>query len=62
MVYDYNKNFGFAFGFLYSQFRLNDGQLNGYQYVAPGPSYLSGAYTDGSYKANVYYVRAVYRF
>ena len=62
LVYDYNKNFGLIFGFLYSQFRLNDGQLNGYQYVAPGPSYLSGAYTDGSYKANVYYVRAVYRF
>ena len=62
LVYDYNKDFGLIFGFLYSQFRLNDGQLNGYQYVAPGPSYLSGAYTDGSYKANVYYVRAVYRF
>ena len=62
LVYDYNKNFGLVFGFLYSQFRLNDGQLNGYQYVAPGPSYLTGAYTDGSYKANVYYARAVYRF
>jgi MtrB/PioB family decaheme-associated outer membrane protein len=62
LTYDYDKNLGFVFGFLYSQFRLNDGQLNGYQYVAPGPSYLTGAYTDGSYKANVYYVRAVYRF
>jgi len=62
LMYDYNKSFGLAFGYLYSQFRLNDGQLNGYQYVAPGPSYLSGAYTDGSYRANVYYVRAMYRF
>ncbi len=62
LVYDYNKSLGLTFGFLYSQFRLNDGQLNGYQYVGPGPSYLSGAYTDGSYKANVYYARAVYRF
>jgi hypothetical protein len=62
LTYDYNKSLGFALGFLYSQFRLNDGQLNGYQYVAPGHSYLSGAYTDGSYKANVYYVRAIYRF
>ena len=25
--YDYDKNFGLIFGFLYSQFRLNDGQL-----------------------------------
>ena len=62
LMYDYNKNLGLVFGYLYSQFRLNDGQLNGYQYVAPGPTYLTGAYTDGSYKANVYYLRAVYRF
>jgi hypothetical protein len=66
LVYDYNKNFGLVFGFLYSQFRLNDGALNGYQYYfAPTSTttgYLTGAYTDGSYKANVYYARAVYRF
>ncbi len=62
LAYNYNKNFGLIFGFLYSQFRLNDGQYNGYRFVAPGPTYLTGAYTDGSYKANIYYLRAVYRF
>ena len=67
LVYSYNNNFGLIFGFLYTQFRLNDGQLNNYQYAYPfnaanGNSYLSGAYTDGSYKANIYYIRAVYRF
>ena len=62
LAYDIDKHLGVSVGYLYSQFRLNDGQLNGYQYVAPGPSYLSGAYTDQSYKANVYYVRAMYRF
>ncbi|MGD0230536.1 MAG: MtrB/PioB family outer membrane beta-barrel protein, partial [Syntrophorhabdales bacterium] len=60
VVFDYNKSLGFVFGYIYSQFRLNDGQLNGYQYVYPfsaanGNTYLSGAYTDQSYKANVYY-------
>jgi MtrB/PioB family decaheme-associated outer membrane protein len=62
VTYAYDKHLSFNFGFLYSQFKLNDGQLNGYQYVAPGPTYLTGAYTDQSYKANIYYVRACYRF
>jgi hypothetical protein len=67
LAYDYNKSLRFTFGYLYSQFRLNDGQLNGYNFVYPfsttnGNSYLSGAFTDQSYKANVYYVRAMYRF
>ncbi len=62
LMYNYNQNISLSLGYLYSQFRLNDGQLNGYQFVAPGTTYLTGAYTDGSYKASVYYLRAVYRF
>ncbi len=60
--YAYSKNVSLSFGYLYSQFRLNDGQLNGYQYIAPGPVYLTGAYTDQNYNANVYYVKLYYRF
>ena len=60
--YAFNKNMTFVFGYLYSQFRLNDGQLNGYQYAPSGPVYLTGAYTDQNYNANVYYVKVYYRF
>ena len=66
-VYDYNEHLAFSLGYLYTQFRANDGQYMGYQYVAlpsttAGASYLSGAYIDQSYKANVYYLRVAYRF
>jgi MtrB/PioB family decaheme-associated outer membrane protein len=60
--YAFNKNMTFVFGYLYSQFRLNDGQLNGYQYVPSSSVYLTGAYTDQNYNANVYYVKVYYRF
>ena len=62
VTYAFDKRLSFVFGYLYSQFRLNDGQLNGYQFVAPGPTYLTGAYTDQNYNANVYYIRAIYQF
>jgi MtrB/PioB family decaheme-associated outer membrane protein len=62
VTYAYDKHLSFVFGFLYSQFKLNDGQLNGYQYVPSTSVYLTGAYTDQNYKANIYYVRACYRF
>jgi hypothetical protein len=62
VTYAYDKHLSFNFGFLYSQFKLNDGQLNGYQYVPSSTVYLTGAYTDQNYKANVYYIRANYRF
>jgi MtrB/PioB family decaheme-associated outer membrane protein len=69
LYYNITKNLGLTLGYLYSQYRLNDGQLNGYQYIVPAGSastatttYLTGAYTDQSYKVNTGYVRATYRF
>lgn len=67
LIFDCNEHLAFSFGYLYTQFRTNDGEYLGYQYVAlpgtaAGASYLSGAYIDQSYKASVYYIRAVYRF
>jgi len=58
----YTKNIGFVFGYNYSQFKLDDGQLNGYQYVPSSSVYLTGAYTDQSYKVNLYYVKLYYKF
>ena len=53
-------------GYIYSQFRSNDGQYNGYQYVLPttgtANTYLTGAYTDQNYNANIYYLKAMYKF
>jgi len=60
--YGFNKNITFVFGYLYSRFRLNDGQLNGYVYVPSRSVNLTGAYTDQNYNANVYYVKVYYRF
>jgi len=60
--YGFNKNMTFIFGYLYSQFKLNDGQLNGYLYVPSSAVNLTGAYTDQNYNANVYYVKMYYKF
>ncbi len=62
-MYNFNKSLNFVFGYVYSQFRLNDGQLNGYRLVVPGANtLLSGAYIDQSYKVNLFYVKTVYQF
>jgi MtrB/PioB family decaheme-associated outer membrane protein len=60
--YTYSKNVSLTFGYLYSQFRLNDSSLNGYQYTPSSSVYLTGAYTDQNYNASVYYVKLYYRF
>ena len=60
--YAFNKDMTFVFGYLYSQFRLNDGQLNGYAYVPSSSVNLTGAYIDQNYKVNAYYVKLYYRF
>jgi MtrB/PioB family decaheme-associated outer membrane protein len=60
--YGFNKNITFVFGYLYSQFKLNDGQLNGYVYVPSAAVNLTGAYTDQNFNANIYYVKVYYRF
>ena len=61
--YDMRKDIRLVFGYLYSQFKLNDGQLNGYQLVPAGQNVLlSGAYTDQSFNANIYYIKLYYMF
>jgi hypothetical protein len=70
LVYAVTKDLGLTLGYLYSQFKLNDGQLNGYSNVplgAPPAStplnmLLSGAYTQQNYNINLFYLKAMYRF
>ncbi len=63
LKYDFNKDLAFVLGYLYTQFKYSDSSVNGYNYAVPGANVLlSGAYTDQSYIANVYYLKTIYRF
>ncbi len=53
-------------GWAYEKYVYDDAQYNGYQYV-PGTTgtngaYLTGAYSDPSYRANVFFLTAAYKF
>ncbi len=61
--YDMRKDIRLVFGYLYSQFKLNDGQLNGYSLTPAGTNVLlSGAYTDQNFNANIYFMKLYYLF
>ncbi len=61
-IYDITKSIGLTAGYLYQQFTLNDAQLSGYDYRPATTAYLTGAYKDQSYKANVLFVSLSYKF
>jgi len=65
-VYDLNKSLTFAAGWAYEEYKYDDDQYNEYQYV-PGTSgssgaYLTGAYNDPSYRANVFFLSTTFKF
>jgi MtrB/PioB family decaheme-associated outer membrane protein len=68
LVYAVTKDLGLTFGYLYSQFKLNDGQSAGYSNVplsttgVPLNMLLTGAYQDQSYNVNLFYLKAMYKF
>ncbi len=68
LVYAVTKELGLTFGYLYSQFRLNDAQLAGYTNVplsatgVPLAFLQTGAYTNQNYNVNLFYLKAIYRF
>jgi MtrB/PioB family decaheme-associated outer membrane protein len=53
-------------GWAYEKYVYDDAQYNGYQYVpattGTNGAYLTGAYKDPSYRANVFFLTAAYRF
>jgi len=53
-------------GWAYEKYVYDDAQYNGYQYVpattGTNGAYLTGAYKDPSYRANVFYLTAAYKF
>jgi len=61
-TYDITKSIGLTAGYLYEQFKLDDAQLDGYVYRPLPTAYLTGAYKDQSFKANVLFVSVSYKF
>jgi MtrB/PioB family decaheme-associated outer membrane protein len=63
-VYDVMKSISVTAGYVYEQFKLDDIQLEEYQYTPGGstPAYLTGAYKDPDYNANVVFLALTYRF
>ncbi len=61
-TYDITKSIGLTAGYLYEKFDLDDAQLDGYDKRPLPDSYLTGAYKDQSYKANVLFVSVSYKF
>ncbi len=69
-VYNFTKFFSASVGYAYERLKYNDAQLDGYQFVNPpgGPvagtngAYLTGAYKDQSYRANLIFGGMSYKF
>ncbi len=69
-VYSFTKSLSAMVGYAYERFWYSDAQLNNYQFVNPpgGPvagtngAYLTGAYKDQSYRANLVFGGVSYKF
>lgn len=66
-IYNFTKSLAASLGYAYQRFSYKDAQLDGYQFVPGGGvggngAYLTGAYKDQSYKANVVFGGVTYRF
>ncbi len=66
-IYNFTKSLAASLGYAYQRFSYKDDQLDGYQFVPGGGAgsngaYLTGAYKDQSYKANLIFAGLTYRF
>ena len=70
-IYDVNKNISTTLGFAHERYRYNDAALDDYRYTFTGTTntstlvnmnYLTGAYADQSYEANVVFANLKYSF
>jgi MtrB/PioB family decaheme-associated outer membrane protein len=64
LVYNLIKNLAFSVGYVYEKYTYDDAQYNGYTYVVGTPpnSYLTGAYANQNYEANIFYLLTSYKF
>ena len=65
-VYNLTKSLSASLGYGYERFKYTDAQLDNYQFVpataGTNGAYLTGAYKDQSYKANLVFGGVTYRF
>ena len=65
-IYDMMKSLTITAGYAYEKYTYNDVQTDDYQYVVSSAgfanTYLSGAYKESDYKANVFFLGLTYRF
>src|ERR1700690_3514851 len=63
LIYDVTKKITFAIGYAYEKFTFSDAQLDGYALIpTDGGAFLTGAYANQSYKANLYFASVSYKF
>lgn len=64
LTYKANKNWSFDLGYLYEHLKYSDDAYAGYNYfpVAGATNYLTGAYNNPNYDANVFYLSTKYTF
>ena len=66
-IYTLNQSLNFTAGWAYEKYVYDDAQYNGYNYVPTSSTgstlgYLTGAYNNPSYRANVVFFSAAYKF
>ena len=66
-IYNFTKSLAVSLGYAYQRFNYRDDQLDGYNFVPAGGvgsngAFLTGAYKDQSYKANVVFGGLTYKF
>ena len=65
-VYKAAKNMDVTLGYAYESYKYQDAQYDGYQYVMNNTTspntYLTGAYANPNYNANIVYLTVAYKF
>ena len=63
-IYKYAKNLDMTLGYIYDKYEYDDAQFNDYMYTVGTTinTYLSGAYADHDYEANIAYFTVKYGF
>ncbi len=66
-TYNPIKSLSLSLGYVYEKYIYDDAQLNGYQYVPLSSTggilgFLTGAYANQNYRANIYFASASYLF
>lgn len=66
LVYSWSKNISFILGYTYEKLEYSDAGYDGYMYIVPASgipnTFLTGAYKDREYSANIGYFLVRYRF